>query len=364
MIDFVKKDAVVLYQDLISNFERLLHTPLYPGDERRIFLEQFSYVYWLIYNKINETANKNLIRFATGDVLDALGERINAYRLPAQKARTIIRFELSAAQSNDIIIPFGTRITPDGVIYFKTIEDLIISSGALWGSVEAEAAEAGEMYNGFSISSIQTLVDPLPYISTCYNTTIPTGGADAEDDSRFRERVKLAVAGFSNAGSTAAYIYWAKSADSNISDVYVASPTPGVVNIYVLLENGQLPSSEVIDKVNSICSADTVRPLTDNVQVLSPISTPYDIYLNYSISLERSKEESAIRNEIETTVINEFILWQKEKLGRHINPYELVKRVMTAGAASANTTGFNYQELLKNQVALSRNINISYRGLV
>lgn len=56
----------------------------------------------------------------------------------------------------------------------------------------------------------------------------------------------------------------------------IVSPTPGVVNIHPLTKSG-LPSQDIKDAVFAKCSADTVRPLTDDVHVLDPVVTDYQI---------------------------------------------------------------------------------------
>ena len=50
-----------------------------------------------------------------------------------------------------------------------------------------------------------------------------------ESDDSLRERVYLAPAGFSTAGASDSYIYWAKSFSSAVSDVVVDDPEPGDV---------------------------------------------------------------------------------------------------------------------------------------
>ncbi len=44
--------------------------------------------------------------------------------LQATKAHTTLRFTLSAEQNKDIPVPSGTRGTPDGSLYFATIQML------------------------------------------------------------------------------------------------------------------------------------------------------------------------------------------------------------------------------------------------
>jgi len=99
---------------------------------------------------------------------------------------------------------------------------------------------------------------------------------DGETDDQLRDRIKLAPESFSVAGSRGSYVYHAKSASSDIVDVAVLSPSPGIVNIYPLSING-LPDQALLDAVYATCTAEDVRPLTDYVQVLQPVATAYSI---------------------------------------------------------------------------------------
>lgn len=123
---------------------------------------------------------------------------------------------------------------------------------------------------------------------------------DGEDDDRLRERVRLAPESFSVAGSRGAYRYWAMTAEPSISDVAVVSPDPGVVRIHPLTVTG-LPVQSILDAVAGICSAETIRPLCDTVEVAPPEEVTYAItavvepYMGYDGELARQEAETAAR---------------------------------------------------------------------
>ncbi len=160
-INFVEIDSTRIIDNLISIFEESTGEVFYPGDERRQFLSNMAPVIVAIYNSINNTGRRNLLRYATGELLDALGERTDTPRLQPQKASVTLHFTLSAAQTSNIMIPAGTRVTPDGKIYFATKDTLVIPAGSLTGDVVALSVEAGTSYNGFAPGQISKLVDPV-----------------------------------------------------------------------------------------------------------------------------------------------------------------------------------------------------------
>lgn len=362
-INFVEVDAQKISNEMIEAFEAAYGETFYPGDERRIFLEQLLQVIVGVKTSINDSARQNLLRYARGEILDALGGLTE--RIPAQKAKTRLRFTLSGAQADDYLIPEGTRVTPDGKIYFATSAALTIPAGVLAGDIAAESSEGGANYNGFAPGQIKNLVDLIPYISSVANIDTSSGGADVEDDDHYRERIRLAPESYSVAGPEGAYIYWAKTADVNISDISVTSPSPGVVKIVVLMADGEIPSQTILDKVEAVTSAKDVRPLTDNVQVAAPTQVIYNIDFTYYIPLSRAAEEASIRSAIEGTggAVDQYKAWQCSNLGKAINPDTLRLLVLQTGASRIVLASPAYTQLDSDEVAMVGTVTFTYGGM-
>ena len=99
-----------------------------------------------------------------------------------------------------------------------------------------------------------------------------------ESDADFRRRMVLAPEGYSVAGPEGAYIFHALTADADVLDVAVESPSPGTVLVSILSRTGDgTASSELIAAVDAYLSDDTRRPLTDYVQVQSATIINYTI---------------------------------------------------------------------------------------
>lgn len=229
-ISLTTTDASTIYKTIIASLEKSAGEPLYPGDERRIFGEGLVAVYVALYNSLNDVGRQTLLRYARGEVLDAIGERLDVKRLEGSPAKTTMRFSLSTPQDKNIIIPKWTKVTPDSENYFATDEIAVLQAGAYSVEVPASAVSNGEKYNGYAAGTIGTLVDLIPYIETVTNLTETAGGDDGEPyttegDNRLRERIRLAPAKRSTAGPELAYIYWAMTADSSIVDAKAVSET-------------------------------------------------------------------------------------------------------------------------------------------
>lgn len=103
-------------------------------------------------------------------------------------------------------------------------------------------------------------------------------GNDAESDDRLRLRAQMALEGETVAGSSGSYIFHALSASNLVKDVAIDSPTPGQVRVTVLSTEGDgEPDTELIDTVDAYLSADTRRPLTDEVIVEAAEIIPFAV---------------------------------------------------------------------------------------
>lgn len=227
-IHLVTTDASEIYNDIIKTLESNVGEALYPGDERRIYGEALVAVFVSLYNKIDDAARQTLLRYARGEVLDAIGERLGVTRLSASPATVNIRFSVETPLSTNIVIPKWTKVTPDSAVYFATDEEAVLQAGAYSVTVPASAVATGSAGNGYAPGTITTLVDLVPYISSVTNVNESTGGDNGEDyteagDNRLRERIRLAPSALSTCGPEQAYIYIAKSADSRIADVTAVS---------------------------------------------------------------------------------------------------------------------------------------------
>jgi phage-related baseplate assembly protein len=109
-------------------------------------------------------------------------------------------------------------------------------------------------------------------------TTVPPTPAVMETDEAFRRRIVLSSNGYSTAGPRDAYIFHALSADSDVLDAYATSPAAGEVLVSIISREGDgSPSSELLDAVEAVLTADSIRPLTDNVTVAGATKTNYHV---------------------------------------------------------------------------------------
>lgn len=362
-VNFLETDAETIRSQIITGFEQASGDTLAAGDPRRLFLLSIADVIIQQRTAINLAAQQNLLSYAQGNYLDALGQLLAVERMAESKAVTTIEFTLSQALGSVYTIPAGTQVT-NGVVTFETDEDLLIPIGETTGEVSASCTVAGPVGNDYLAGQISTIVTPMTFVSGAQNTTITTGGADAESDPDFADRIRLAPNSFSVAGPEKAYVYHAKSVSPAIIDVKVDSPTPGEVDVYVLLTDGTLPTEDTLEQIEEHLSDENIRPLTDYVVVKAPTASNYEIELHYWINQEDSSKAAQIQADVEAAV-EQYRLWQQTKIGRDITPGKLLQLVFAAGASRVDDSKMKpaaWKKLEAMQVAQCTKVNVVYEG--
>ena len=361
-LTFVDANVDELLEKALQLVREILKREISRADPLMLFIKSLLAVIVQQRLLIDTIAKQNLLAYAKGNNLEHLGVLVGVERLPATAATTTVEVKLSAARQRATPIVKGTRVTAGDGVNFALDEGIVFAAGETSTTVHATCLEVGEVGNGYKIGELKNIVDPQPFLASIENVTESTGGADVEDDDSYRLRIQEAPEKFSNAGSKGAYEFWAKSASALISDVYVISEAPGEVTVYVLLEGGELPNEEMLETVADVLNADSVRPLTDLVHVLPPHILKYDVEVVYYISRSDAVSAITIQERCEKAV-EEFISWQKLKLGRDINHTELYYKLRAAGAKRAVILAPDFVTVPNDTVALAERISVSYGGI-
>lgn len=368
-IDFVETDTEVIENSMIALFELMQQQAgrknykVYPASPERLFISWMASIVIQQRVLINETAKKNVPRYATGKYLDSLAELFkDIERLPASPASAMFRFYISEPQPQSIIIPKGTRISFDSSIIFETTELLEIKPGNTHGDVKGECTTAGTIGNKLAAGQVKEVVDLYDYYQKAENITETSGGAEEEDDDSYYERMRESMESFSTAGPINSYIYFTKSVSAAVADVAATSPTPGVVDVRVLLQDGQQATEAVLQEIEEALSADDVRPLTDKVTVSVPETVPFDVDVTFYISQPNAARAKVIDSEARQAV-KDYIIWQTSKMGRDINPSYLIAKLMEAGVKRVEVRKPVYTEVDEIMVAKLNAENVLNGGI-
>lgn len=360
-INFLEKDPDEIEQSILFYLEEKGFS-LSIADPRRKFVQALVEYIVLERNNLDYALKQNLLAYAEDEFLDHKGEDVFTKRLDASAAVTTMELTLEPDRVDVLTIPEGTRFLVGEDTFFATTKTVVVPVGQNTVQIEAVCTEEGEVGNGYLPGEITTLVDPIPYVKEVRNITVSSGGADVEEDDQYAERIRIAPESFSVAGPEKAYEYWAKTASQDIQDVIVLNPSDGVVDIRVLLKNGELPSQELLNKVLEICSDKTKRPLTDKVIVNAPEIVSYDVDVTYWVSEANASVLTVIQDQI-NEAFRAYLTWQKSKIGRDVDLSELITRLKNAGASRVDVKSEMYVQIERHQIAQENTVNLQFGGL-
>ena len=129
-----------------------------------------------------------------------------------------------------------------------------------------------------------------------------------------------------------------------------------------VLAGGELPDEAMISMVREALSDETVRPLTDRVDVAAPETVDYAVsgrwYLRRSDAVLLSGVTAAVAQAVE-----DWRLWQRSQPGRDINPTRLIAAVQAAGAKRVELDAPAFRALEATQVARETDISLLFGGL-
>lgn len=352
-VDFVDTNTEAVLNEVVSEYELRSGRTLYPSDPIMLLCRWQAALETGVRVKINQSAKQNVPRYAMGDYLDSLAELFYGMsRLPGEASRCTMRVHFSVPLNNKIAINAGTRFTVAGKYYFATEKTIVVEAGQERADVEAACTELGTASNGFAPGQINQLVDVdnIDFYASCENITETAGGADRESNEAFYDRMRQSTGAYSVAGPKQAYEYYAKQASAAVADVTASSPEDFVVEIAVLLQNGEIPSPELLAKIEESINGDTIRPLTDLVRVKAPTAVPFDVHIRYYISTPNAASSKVIQDRVQGAVDN-YIAWQSSQMGRDINPSQLIAMVMEAGVKRVEVLAPTYKVLGESEVA-------------
>jgi len=183
-------------------------------------------------------------------------------------------------------------------------------------------------------------------IASVSNTSTTSGGSAPETDDHLRTRIQAAPNQFSVAGPIGAYRFFAIGADPSIVDAQIVSPAPGSVNVYLLtgpVTQQPAPSpnsvgvanSALLAKVATALNADTIRPLTDTVNVLAVTEVDYQITATVTLY---SDADPTATIAAATLSVEELAIELAAQIQRDIVPSQIIAALSVAGVYGVTLT--------------------------
>lgn len=329
------------------------------SDEVTLLIKAFSLILYQVMQYIETKGRQELLATATGGALDHLAALFGVSRQSAGYAEGKVRFTLSVPREEATAIPEGTRVKTVGGVYFATVEYGEVIAGENSAEILCRAEEAGAV--SVPAGEISVLVDPIPYVAAVENRLAVSGGTEEESDESLTSRIYLSPSKFSCAGPKDAYEYYVREWRSDVEDVVVTSPEPCRVEILAVLSGGVLPDEEQRRSLEEYLSPADRRPLGDRVSVISPEEISYDVDLTYFIAASDAKSAAVIQENV-SRAMEEYEAWQR-KLGRDINPTELIAKLREAGVKRVELEKPEHKVIGKTELAKLGEKTVKYGGL-
>lgn len=365
-IDFVATSVDDMLSEAISAYQQTYYNltgqqvMVQPGDDVYILLYSNALRDYSRLQSINNAARMNFLKYSTGDYLKNLGSNTGNVESSPQPAVTSVTFTLGEVQAQSVVIPQGTRVTPGNGIFYSTDQVATIPIGNTSVTQAVTCLTSGSIGNGYVSGQINILVDSVPYIQSVTNTQITEGGSDAQSELSFKEQIFSGNQGSSVAGPASSYDNFARRYSSAIIDTEVASPSPNVINLYVLLTGGALPNQTFLTELEAYF--EDLRPMNDNLTTLAPGVMGYNIDLTYYIDPVNASRAASIQAAV-ITAVNTFTSWTQSKIGRDIIPDQITANIIGAGAKRVVITSPAFTTVADTSIAVAMTVTVTYGGL-
>lgn len=332
------------------------------ADDRRLMLQTAAYYIFHGYELLERAGKMNMLKYSMGRYLENLGALKKVYRHEAAPATVTLRYSIKETRESAVSIPAGAKVTAGDGVYFSTNQYSEIPPGELHIDVAATCSVSGSIGNIYRIGEINIMESRVPLVDAVSNITAAANGYDREKDEELRERIYFAPDAFSTAGAPDAYLYHARSFDPSVEDIYISSPSAGVVELKVLTEGGLLPEPEYLIKMQGYLSQKHIKPQTDEVRVVRPDISTFNVDVKFYIGKSDFSKAETIRRRVEKA-IDAYIRWQQSAIGRDVNPDELIRMVKNAGAKRISVTAPVYNVVGAGASARLQSKTISYGGI-
>lgn len=334
---------------------------LYPADSRRIMLNVAAGKLYQLAAIINERHKLNFLQYMYGDFTKNWAANFGFKEDGVESANVTLRFHLAAEQLMDVIIPAGTRATSGNNIFFATDEELIIPAGENYADTSATCTQSGAIGNGYAIGQLNVIADPVNLVESVENITQSIGGHDEYTNQELKELIYNFPASYTTAGPAECYVQIVKSYSKNIIDAKVITNNEALVQIYILLQNGVIPTMEYCEHVLTYIRDLKATPDTDMIEIFAPNTASYEVEAMYYIADEQKDIADALKEAIEEAG-DEFVNYTKSKIGRAINPNTLVTYAGAAGASRIEIVKPVYRYISENAVAICNSVKMTFGG--
>lgn len=319
---------------------------LYPGDEKEMLLRGVQSIVTQVFAGVDAALRMDTLRYAVGEYLDIYGEKRNCIRIPSEAATCTVEIKFKASGTAKTLSA-GTALTADGERLYLLADDVEQTGYEQTISAEVVCRDTGGIGNGLLAGTQMQFMVPNPAVISVYAMQDASGGQDEEDDDTYRERIRTFGLINTTTGPQAQYESAAMDVTSEILDARALNNGAGKVGIYLLLAS-DTGAAAILESVKTALNAQSVRPLTDTVEVYRATKISYALNVKYAQEAG-SNIASAIAE-----AVQEYQKWQDKTIGRAFNPDKLMAMCYQAGAirvAWGDGSHFNSESVTYTEIA-------------
>jgi len=368
-LTFAEKDAQTIEGEALQLYTTLTGKTLAAADPRRLFLRAFCLLLAQQRTAIDFSAKQNLLKYVSGLYIADLAALLGEAPLDPTPSTVTLRFTASAPTLG-LRADAGKRVT-DGRFVWAVDETTIAGTASPATEVicTASCTVGGTESNGVAVGFIDTIVDSMPAMASVENITESSGGKGAEDTEAFRERLRTAAEDASIAGPRGAYEAVARKLfPATLEDIVALGtiddasiPAGNVVLKVMQVGHPSGPTGDFLNAVEAALSAEDVRPLTDQVDAQAPSFVDFDLVATYYIARSRQDSADQIQAAVEAAW-ESFKTWQR-KIGRDVNPSQLIGALVAAGAKRVVVTNPAYAAVARKECSRLNYEFLGYGGL-
>lgn len=319
---------------------------LYPGDEKEMLLRGVQSIVTQVFAGVDAALRMDTLRYAVGEYLDIYGEKRNCIRIPSEAATCTVEIKFKASGTAKTLSA-GTALTADGERLYLLADDVEQTGYEQTISAEVVCRDTGGIGNGLLAGTQMQFMVPNPAVISVYAMQDASGGQDEEDDDTYRERIRTFGLINTTTGPQAQYESAAMDVTSEILDARALNNGAGKVGVYLLLAS-DTGAAAILESVKTALNAQSVRPLTDTVEVYRATKISYALNVKYAQEAG-SNIASAIAE-----AVQEYQKWQDKTIGRAFNPDKLMAMCYQAGAirvAWGDGSHFNSESVTYTEIA-------------
>lgn len=323
-LHYLTYDPDEIWNTMILNYVEAGGDILYPGDEKEILLRSVLADIVQVFAGADNALRMATLRYAVGGYLDVLGELRGCSRIEASAARARVTVTTNETGKTDVL-EAGSSMTADGQVFYLLVDDLPLTGYQQTVTVDVVADRAGNAGNGLAKGTEMSLSFVNSGVRSIIVSEDATGGNEREEDEAYRNRIREYGLASITTGPQQQYEAVAKSTSSQVIDARALNLGPGKVGVYLILASDE-GKDAVLKAVLDAMSADSVRPLTDDVSVYQAGDITYKLEVQYTPD-NVNTSTAAI-----TQAVKEYQEWQDNTIGRPFNPDRLIAAVYQAGA--------------------------------